>query len=512
MFLARQRPASLHAMDVTQPRTQFTYAFAKDKGLVVLPDTEVPTIAMRAGAPILALAEARRVLGRPFTVKPLAADAYDRQLTQIFSGDTLNEDALNAAVAGQDDLKSLMDDLPETADLLDGNDDAPVIRLINGLIHEAVKRRASDIHIDPFEDKLSIRYRIDGALSEVLTPPRKLAAPLVSRIKVMARLDIAEKRLPQDGRISLSAGGRSIDVRVATLPTRYGERVALRLLDTQNALLPLGALGMDDRTLARFSDVLDEPNGVILVTGPVGSGKTTTLYSALSRLNTGRDNIMTLEDPVEYGLAGVSQTQMDHKVGLTFAATLRSILRQDPNVVMVGEIRDKETAEVAFEFASTGRLALSTLHTNSSAGAITRLRDMGVETYLMASTLRAVMAQRLVRRLCPSCKTTCTLTPADMETLDLPPSRQISLYEPNGCIACNHTGFEGRLGVYELLVVDPAIRRMIHEDASEDQIEQAAFDTHGKLFVNAREYVVNGETSIAEMLRVCRQEARDGSL
>lgn len=491
---------------------QFTYAFAKDKGLLVLPDAGELTVGMRDGAPIMALVEARRALGREFDIHPLTAEDYDRQLAQVFAGNNLDEDAVNAAVEGQSDLKSLIDDLPQTADLLDGNDDAPVIRLINGLIHEAVKRRASDIHIDPFEDKLSIRYRIDGALSEVLTPPRKLAAPLVSRIKVMARLDIAEKRLPQDGRISLSVGGRSIDVRVATLPTRYGERVALRLLDTQNALLPLGSLGMDDKTLARFSSVLDEPNGVILVTGPVGSGKTTTLYSALSRLNTGRDNIMTLEDPVEYGLAGVSQTQMDHKVGLTFAATLRSILRQDPNVVMVGEIRDRETAEVAFEFASTGRLALSTLHTNSSAGAITRLRDMGVETYLMASTLRGVMAQRLVRRLCPVCKSPHQPNAAELETLGLSHDTAIELFEPKGCMSCGQTGFDGRLGVYELLVIDPEIRQLIHEDAPEDDIEKVAFRSTDKLFENGRAYVVSGETSMAEMLRVCRQEARDGSL
>lgn len=484
---------------------QFTYAFAKDKGVVVLPGRDVLTLGMRAGADPLILLEARRALGSSFELEPLDRDSYERTLADVFTADALAGDSVDAAVDARGGLESLIDDLPKAADLLDGQDDAPVIRLINGLIHEAMKQRASDIHIDPFEDALSIRYRIDGDLVEVLTPPRKLAAPIVSRIKVMSRLDIAEKRLPQDGRISLSAGGKSIDVRVATLPTRYGERVVLRLLDTKNALLNLTDLGMDQDTYQRFAETLSQPNGVILVTGPVGSGKTTTLYSALSRLNTGRDNIMTLEDPVEYGLPGISQTQMDHKVGLNFAATLRSILRQDPNVVMVGEIRDSETAEVAFEFASTGRLALSTLHTNSASGAITRLRDMGVEDYLLASTLRAIMAQRLVRKLCPVCKTSRNATHAECDALGLPADTELTVYDPQGCISCAQTGFTGRLGVYELLVADRDIRNMLGEGASEDAIDQAAFARHDRLLDNARRYVISGETSVAEVLRACRK-------
>ncbi len=485
--------------------SQFTYAFAKEKGVLVLPERETLTLAVRAGADPLVLLEARRALGETFHLESFDRESYDRALSETFTRDALANDNVNAAVDSRRGLESLIDDIPKTADLLDGQDEAPVIRLINGLIHEAMKRRASDIHIDPFEDNLSIRYRIDGDLIEVLKPPRKLAAPIVSRIKVMSRLDIAEKRLPQDGRISLSAGGKSIDVRVATLPTRYGERVVLRLLDTQHALLNLADLGMDPETLSRFSDALSQPNGVILVTGPVGSGKTTTLYSALSRLNTGRDNIMTLEDPVEYGLPGISQTQMDHKVGLTFAATLRSILRQDPNVVMVGEIRDSETAEVAFEFASTGRLALSTLHTNSASGAITRLRDMGVEDYMLSSTLRAVMAQRLVRRLCPSCKVPRPATVAEKQALGFPERDSIAVHDPQGCLACGQTGFDGRIGVYELLVVERDIRDLLGAGASEDAIDQVAFATHDRLLDNARRYVASGETSAAEVLRVCRK-------
>mgnify|MGYP003131261265 FL=1 len=485
--------------------TQFTYAFAKEKGLVVLPGREQLTVAVRQGADPLALVEARRALGSVFALESLDKDSYDRLLAEAFASGPMADDDVDAAVESRGGLESLIDDIPKAADLLDGQDDAPVIRLINGLIHEAIKRRASDIHIDPFENHLSIRYRIDGDLVEVLTPPRKLAAPILSRIKVMARLDIAEKRLPQDGRISLSVGGRSIDVRVATLPTRYGERVVLRLLDTKNALVGLPELGMDADTLERFSDALAQPNGVILVTGPVGSGKTTTLYASLSRLNNGRDNIMTLEDPVEYGLPGISQTQMDHKVGLTFAATLRSILRQDPNVVMVGEIRDSETAEVAFEFASTGRLALSTLHTNSAAGAITRLRDMGVEAYLLASTLRAVMAQRLVRRLCPNCKTERPATAVELDALGFGAGDTVMVGEPNGCFSCGNTGFDGRIGIYELLVVDSNIRDLLGSEASEHRIDEAAFAGHDRLIDNARRYVVSQETSPAEVLRVSRK-------
>jgi general secretion pathway protein E len=494
------------------PPLQFAYAFAKDKGLVRIPGREPLTVAVRQGADPMSLIEARRALGTAFALEPLGREAYERLLAEIFSQGPIDRTEVEAAVDSRRGLESLVDDIPKTTDLLDGADDAPVIRLINGLIHEAVKRRASDVHIDPFEESLSIRYRVDGDLTEVLTPPRKLAAPIVSRIKVMARLDIAERRLPQDGRISLTVGGRSIDVRVATLPTRYGERVVLRLLDTRNALLDLSELGMDGETLARFSDALGQPNGVILVTGPVGSGKTTTLYSALSRLNTGRGNIMTLEDPVEYGLAGISQTQMDHKVGLTFAATLRSILRQDPNVVMVGEIRDSETAEVAFEFASTGRLALSTLHTNSAAGALTRLRDMGVETYLLASTLRAVMAQRLVRQLCAVCKAPRLATETEKAALGFAPDQPLTVHDAAGCMACGQTGYKGRLGIYELLIVDARLRQLLASGAGEDAIDAAAFETADRLVDNARRYVLSGETSAAEVMRACRKEARLGSV
>lgn len=490
-----------------------TYAFAMDKGLVVMPQYEHLTLGARTGVDPLALIEARRAVAAPFVLEQLSPTEFDRQLSETYARSDIDGGEAEAALAEHDDLASLVNGIPQTADLLDGDDDAPVIRLINGLIFEAVRRRASDIHIDPHENKLTIRYRIDGLLQEILTPARRLASPLVSRIKVMARLDIAEKRMPQDGRISLSMGGRSIDVRVATLPSRYGERVTMRLLDTSNALLGLTELGMDETTLARYRQVLAEPNGIILITGPTGSGKTTTLYASLTLLNNGKLNLMTLEDPVEYGLEGITQTQMNDKVGLTFAATLRSILRHDPDVIMVGEIRDIETAKVAHEFALTGRLALSTVHTNSAAGAITRLRDMGIEPFLLSATMRAVIAQRLVRRLCSSCKEAYEPDAADLDAMQLPAGTQATFYRPKGCITCGSSGYTGRIAVYELLIVDKEIKGLIHDDASETALERAAFRDHDMLFENGRRYVLSGETSPEEVIRVCRREARaDGRI
>ncbi len=492
--------------DIAAP--ELSYAFARDKGVLVLPGRPHLTLGVRTGADPMSLLEARRALGARFDVEALSASAFDKELSSSYARDALDGEEAEAAVAGQDDLASLVDGIPQTADLLDGDDDAPVIRLINGLIYEAVKRRASDVHVEPYEDKLSIRYRIDGVLQEILTPSRRLAPPLVSRIKVMARLDIAEKRVPQDGRISLSIGGRSIDVRVSTLPSRYGERVVLRLLDKAQARLSLKDLGMDADTLERFSGVLQEPNGVLLVTGPTGSGKTTTLYSGLMMLNDGARNILTVEDPIEYGLDGVGQTQVNDKVGMTFAAGLRAILRQDPDVVMVGEIRDVETAEIAVQASLTGHLVLSTVHTNSAAAAVTRLRDMGVEPFLLASTLRAVLAQRLVRRLCRTCKTPHAPSEADRQLmrLDAPDAAGATLYRPVGCLNCANTGYEGRLGVYELMIIDSGLRRMISEDAGEQDLEAAAFRNHRTLFESGRMHVLAGETSPEEVLRVARVE------
>ena len=493
------------------PDTNIIYAFARDKGVMVLPDRNALTVGMRDGADPYALLEVRRVLGHPFEVERLTAEEFARQLPIAYARADLAEEDEAAALAGQDDLASLADNVHQTADLLDGDDDAPVIRLINGLIYEGINRGASDIHIEPNEDELTIRYRIDGVLQKILSPSRRLATPLVSRIKVMARLDIAERRLPQDGRIALSVGQRSVDIRVSTLPSRYGERVVLRLLDKAKALMGLDELGMPEDTLARFKDALAVPNGVILVSGPTGSGKTTTLYSGLSLLNDGTKSIITIEDPIEYGLDGIGQTQVNDKIGMTFALGLRTFLRQDANIVMVGEIRDAETASVASRMSLAGRLVLSTIHTNSAAAAITRLRDMGVESYLLSSTLRAVLAQRLVRKLCPACREPYQPIAAELSVAGLPDEREIVFYRPTGCPQCRGTGYDGRIGIYELMTITPELRDMIHDDADETALAQAAFAEHDTLFQAGIARVVSGETSLDEVIRVSRKESQSNA-
>ena len=486
-----------------------TYSFAKDHGVLVLPsetESSVRELGVREGAKALAVIEARRAAGPVSGLRPLSRSEFDKMLSTVYAAKGIDHDYAQAGLGESEDLASLIEGIPQTADLLDAEDDAPIIKLINGLIYEAVKRRASDIHIESYEDKLSIRYRIDGVLQDVLSPSRRLAPLLVSRIKVMARLDIAEKRMPQDGRISLALGGRAIDVRVSTLPARFGERVVLRLLDKEQAMLDLIQLGMGDETLARFKSVLTSPNGILLVTGPTGSGKTTTLYSGLSLLNDQSRNILTVEDPIEYGLEGVGQTQVNTKVGLTFAAGLRAILRQDPDVVMVGEIRDIETAEIAVQASLTGHLVMSTVHTNSAVAAVTRLRDMGIEPFLLSSTLRAVLAQRLVRRLCKSCREAYTPDDFEARALARAPDPTLIFYRARGCMACSNTGFEGRAGVYELLIVDQALRKLIHDEASEQTMESHAFKTSESLFANGIRHVLNGVTTAEEVLRVCRPD------
>ena len=491
---------------MTTPLARLSYGFAKDKGVVLMTgQSGAAVLGVRRGADPLAVLEARRVAGCRVHVEGLDGASFDRRLSEIYASTGIDAAGLDDAVDGEGDLDSLAAGLTETADLLDTSDDAPVIRLINGLISEAVRTRASDIHIEPFEDRLSVRLRVDGVMREVLTPPRKVAPLLVSRIKVMARLDIAEKRVPQDGRVSLSLGGRSIDVRVSTLPSRYGERVVMRLLDKEQAHLDLDQLGMPAKTLDRFRQALKAPNGIVLVTGPTGSGKTTTLYAALTLLNDQVRNILTVEDPIEYGLDGVGQTQVNARVGMTFAAGLRAILRQDPDIVMVGEIRDAETAQIAVQASLTGHLVLSTVHTNSAAAAVTRLRDMGVEPFLLSSTLSAVMAQRLVRRLCPSCKTPYTPGARELALLGLPPGGDHTFYHAVGCEACGGLGYEGRIGLYELIVMDQTLREMIHEDAREHTIEAHALGETETLRASGARHVVEGVTTAEEVLRVVRQ-------
>jgi general secretion pathway protein E len=491
------------------PRVRLTYAFAKENGLVVLDGAARPArIGARGKPDPMALLEVRRVVNAPIAVDLMPADAFERRLSEIYSADGIRAADFDLE-KGEDDLASLAEGLPATADLLDTQDDAPVIRLINAIIAEAVKLKASDVHIEPFEKSLSIRLRIDGVLREILSLPARMTPVLTSRVKVMARLDIAEKRLPQDGRISLALGGKLIDVRVSTLPARFGERVVMRILDKEEASFDLDALGMPAETLRRLRQALSRPNGIILVTGPTGSGKTTTLYAALKLLNDPSRNILTVEDPVEYAIDGVGQTQINPKVGMTFATGLRAILRQDPDIVMVGEIRDVETAEIAIQAALTGHLVLSTVHTNSAVGAITRLRDMGAEPFLLSSTVAGVLAQRLVRRLCPTCKTPYAPDDAERKLLGLAPGQAANVFRPAGCGRCGHTGYEGRIGVYELMVVDETLRRLIHEDASEASLAAQAFRHADTLAASGFRHVLAGLTSIEEVLRVVRQEEDD---
>jgi general secretion pathway protein E len=483
------------------------YAFAKKHGVILLALDDVAQVGVREGAQPSALIEARRALRRPLQLVQLTRPEFEQRLSQTYGSNlAAAEDGLDEGVG----LDSLAEGLPAAADLLDMVDDAPVIRLINGLIAEAVRQGASDIHIEPYESALVIRLRVDGVLKEALSLSPRLSPLLVSRVKVMARLDIAEKRIPQDGRISLTLGGRALDVRVSTLPARAGERLVMRILRQDQAALDLEQLGFSEQALDIYRAGLAEPNGIILVTGPTGSGKTTSLYAGLSRLNDATRNILTIEDPVEYAIKGLGQTQVSPKVGMTFAAGLRAILRQDPDIVMVGEIRDGETAQIAVQASLTGHLVLSTVHTNNAAGAITRLRDMGVEPFLLAATIRAVIAQRLVRRLCSHCRQPYPADAAAARIAGVAVGQ--TLWRVGACDACGQTGYAGRIGVYEAIRIDDRIRRLINEMADEDAITQAAFPAGGTLADEVRRYVAQGLTTVEEAIRVSRQDMSHGEL
>ena len=481
----------------------FPYPFARDAGVLLgQATTDRAAVVLRDGADPAVLLELRRHLGRPLEIERVDAVAFDRLLSERYA-----MDGSAAAVAGDMDAAALDDiagGIPSAEDLLDSADDAPTIRLINGIIAEAARAGASDIHIEPYESALVVRMRVDGVLTEKLRMPPHVASVIVNRIKVMARLDIAERRLPQDGRIGLTLGGKLLDVRVSTLPNRAAERVVMRILDKDNAALSLGGIGLSEGALGVLTEALAEPNGIMLVTGPTGSGKTTTLYASLKELNDGSRNILTVEDPVEYALDGVGQTQVNAKVGLTFAAGLRAILRQDPDVVMVGEIRDRETAEIAVQASLTGHLVLSTVHTNDAIGAITRMRDMKVEPFLLASTLRAVVAQRLVRRLCPDCRAPVAADAALADLLRVEPGAIV--YRETGCDACQHSGFVGRIGVFEAIRIDDELRRLINTNADEAELAAHAFRHRRSLTDEARALVLSGATTAEEAIRVSRRD------
>jgi len=406
-------------------------------------------------------------------------------------------------IGDKEGLDALIHGLPQ--DLLEASAEAPVIRLVNSLLVQAVKENASDIHLEPYERELAVRFRVDGALANIIKPPRRLAALITSRIKIMAKLDIAEKRLPQDGRIKIIIAGKEVDIRVSVIPTANGERIVMRLLDKSRKLHGLETIGLKGKLLGAMERLIQSPHGVILVCGPTGSGKTTSLYAALTRINTIEKNIITVEDPIEYQLAGVGQMQVNPKIGLDFAAGLRSILRQDPDVIMVGEIRDAETAKIAVQASLTGHLVLSTVHTNDAAGAVARLVDMGVEPFLISSSLLAALAQRLVRTLCSSCREPYTPAAEHYIELGADPSEAVAgavFYRAAGCPACRMTGYSGRTGIYELLMIDDDVRTQIGAKANSAQIKRAA---EKKGFKTMRRYgldlVIEGITSLEEVVR-----------
>lgn len=498
-----EQDAEQAASDLAVPLLPFP--FAKRCGAYVVEKANSLTLYHTELIHHSAVAEIQRYLGRPFACVAVKEEHFEQRLTQAYESRNTEAMQMVEDLGDEMDLARLADSVPESEDLLEQEDDAPIIRLINALLTEAVKENASDIHIETFEKRLVVRYRVDGVLREVVQPKRVLAPLLVSRIKVMARLDIAEKRVPQDGRISIRIGGREIDLRVSTMPSSNGERVVMRLLDKQAGRLKLTALGMAKEEMTRLRDVLHRPHGIVLVTGPTGSGKTTTLYAGLTELNNASRNILTVEDPIEYNLEGIGQTQVNNKADMTFARGLRAMLRQDPDVVMVGEIRDTETADIAVQASLTGHLVLSTLHTNTAIGAVTRMYDMGVEPFLLSSSLVGVIAQRLVRVLCPDCKEPYLPDEKERQLLGIGEHDPHSMFRPVGCAKCNNLGYRGRRGIYEVIEINSELRRMIHDRVSEEEMIKQARLSSRSIMDDGVHKVLSGITTVEEILRVTQE-------
>jgi general secretion pathway protein E len=464
------------------------YAYAKANTVLLEDDGEQLMLWAGETTPAAALGEVTRLFDVARFEREASATLGQR-IAAAYAGGESSAAAVIGEVESGVDLSRMMQELPAVEDLLEAADDAPIIRMLNALLTQAAKDGASDIHIEPYERSSSVRFRVDGTLREVVQPNKALHAALISRLKIMAELDIAEKRLPQDGRISLRIGGRAIDVRVSTLPSSHGERAVLRLLDKAESRFTLEGLGMDGEVLDSFSRLIQQPHGILLVTGPTGSGKTTTLYASLGRVDTATTNVLTVEDPVEYELSGIGQTQVNAKIDLTFAKALRAILRQDPDVIMIGEIRDYETAQIAIQASLTGHLVLATIHTNDAPSCVTRLIDMGVEPYLLSSSLLGALAQRLVRKLCPVCRR------QDGE----------GRWRPVGCVLCSGSGYKGRTGVYELMVVDDNVKELIHSRASEQDLAAGARAAGLKSMREDGDRLVGqGLTSAEEVIRVTR--------
>ncbi|MDP6436836.1 MAG: type II secretion system ATPase GspE [Gammaproteobacteria bacterium] len=485
-----------------------SFSFARRHGVIVEPnkDADRAAVIVRKGASPSILSEVRRVVDAELDIQMATAEEFEAHLQRIYGQDGSNAKQMVEGLEDNTDLLQVAQELPEPSDLMEADDDAPIIRLINAILTSAIKENASDIHIEPFENRLVVRFRIDGVMQEVLQSRRAVAPLVVSRIKVMSKLDIAEKRLPQDGRISLRIAGRAVDVRVSTMPSSHGERVVLRLLDKQAGRISLEGLGMNAETQTITDRLIHRPHGIILVTGPTGSGKTTTLYAALERINDDTRNIMTVEDPIEYYFDGIGQTQVNTKVEMTFARGLRAILRQDPDVVMVGEIRDLETAEIAVQASLTGHLVLSTLHTNTAVGAVTRLRDMGVEPFLLSSSLIGVIAQRLVRVLDTDTRQPYPASEYECKLLGADPADPPTLYHAADPQAGQGTGYKGRTGIYEMVAVDEELRRMIHDGAGEHELETYARQNSPGIRDEGLSKVQKGITTLEEVLRVTRAD------
>jgi general secretion pathway protein E len=498
----------LENVDVDLVR-QIPLGHAREQGILPLSEVGgVIEVALSNPETVAAADDLRVLFGRPIRPILLPHDALRKAINKAF--DKAARTASAVVEEMQEDEDEFSSDLNLQADILDDPNQAPIIRFVNSLLTQAIKDRASDIHIEPFEKELAVRFRIDGVLYEVVKPPPRLQASIVSRVKIMAGLNIAEKRIPQDGRIRIRMAGREVDLRVSTLPVRHGERVVMRILE-KGEVFTLDGVGMDARDLGEFRQMIRRPHGIILVTGPTGSGKTTTLYSALSEINSPDLNILTIEDPVEYELKGIGQTQVNAKIKLTFAAALRAHLRQDPDVIMVGEIRDKETADNAVQASLTGHLVFSTLHTNDAAGAFTRLIDMGVEPFLVSSSLLMVVAQRLVRRLCKECKEPYTPSAAELKDVGLlATDLKGPVYRGKGCSSCINTGYSGRMGIYEMLFVRDNVRQLVMSSTDAGTIKKAALSNGMRtLRVDGLGKALEGHTSFDEVLRVTQEETQD---
>ena len=489
-----------YPLEMQLPET-VSLRFLKNYHIIGLQHTDdAMTVAMMDPEDQFTINGLRLATGKPIIAKVGLLSEIHAALDVQYGEDKSKMDKLIADSA-TDDLGE--EDLAHLKDLAS---EAPVIKMVNLIMQRAIETKASDIHIEPFEQSLKIRLRIDGVLQEIDAPNVKSTAAVISRIKIMAKLNIAERRLPQDGRIKVQMIGKELDLRVSTIPTMHGESVVIRLLDKENTVLDFAALGFAGRHLQQFIDVLSQPHGIILITGPTGSGKSTTMYAALKQLNTPERKIITVEDPVEYQMEGINQIQAKPQIGLTFASALRSIVRQDPDVIMIGEMRDLETARIAVQSALTGHLVLSTLHTNDAAGGITRLLDMGLEEYLLTSTVNGILAQRLIRKLCPSCKKGAIAAPEIVKKLRLQrfaPKGDIVLYQPIGCSACSHTGYRGRLAIIEFLPMTDPIRKLImaHEEAGTIQ-KLAITEGMQTLYENGLVKVIEGITTLEEVMRV----------